>query len=51
MKIRLTLEVENPQDVDDESRTGLTEDAYDSLVDALADLGLGVVDGPTAMIE
>jgi hypothetical protein len=46
MQIRLVLEVENPQDMDDDASTGLTEDAYDTLVEALADAGFGIVEGP-----
>ena len=51
MKISLVLEVENPQDIDEESRTGLTEDAYDQLTESLADAGFGIVAGPVVEIE
>ncbi len=44
-KIRLTLEV--PEDAaDGEHSTGLTDEAYSELIDALADVGFGIVSGP-----
>jgi hypothetical protein len=47
MKITLTLEVE-PEDTDEGDRTGLTEEAFNRLSDALQDSGFGIVEGPRA---
>jgi hypothetical protein len=46
MRIRLILEVDNPDDEDEGSDTGLTETAYNRLTDALAHVGFSIVDGP-----
>lgn len=46
MLIRLTLLVEDKQDENPDSSTGLTEPAYERLMSAVADAGFGVESGP-----
>jgi hypothetical protein len=44
-KVTLTLEVDS-SDVDLDSRTGLTEVAFDRLLEAVADAGFQIDEGP-----
>lgn len=46
MKIQLTLEVDDPDDIDPTHSTGITSDAYDHLSEALADAGFSIFAGP-----
>lgn len=48
MKIRLVLEVEDPDDVDLDAPAdiGITEQAYQHLVSALSDAGFNIEEGP-----
>lgn len=46
MKIRLILVVEDDDDMDETSTTGLTEAAYNRLYEAVTDAGFAVDRGP-----
>lgn len=46
MKIKLVLSVPDPEDEDNKSTTGLTQEAYDRLVDAVTDAGFEFESGP-----
>ena len=43
MRITIAAEVDDPADMDETDGTGLTESAYNRLVDALASVGLSIV--------
>jgi len=43
MKLRITMTIQDEEMIDDDSDTGLTEDAYIELSDALANYGDNVV--------
>lgn len=51
MQLDLSLLVDDPADEDQDDTTGLTNDAYSRLVDALADAGFSIDDGPTPVFE
>ena len=46
MDVTLRLRVEDPADVDEAHDAGLTEEATNRLIDAVADAGFGIVAGP-----
>lgn len=46
MDIELTLSVDDDDMVDSSDPTGLTNVAYEALVDLLSGAGYGIVDGP-----
>lgn len=47
MDIEVVLRVEDAADIDETDEAGLTSEAYSRLIEALADEGFGIVDGPT----
>jgi len=49
MEIRLTLSVDDDEMVDAGDSTGLTNEAFEQLTDALSSLGYSFVNGPTAV--
>lgn len=51
MKVTLTLELFEPEDVDPVHASGMTEEAYMRLGDILANAGFGIEDGPHAEPE
>jgi hypothetical protein len=46
MKVELTLSTDDDEMVDEADATGLTAAAYDELMDALANAGFAIADGP-----
>lgn len=51
MKVTLTLDVVDPDDVDAEHSMGITNDAYERLTDRLVEAGFEIVSGPDALPE
>ena len=51
MQIELTLEVDNDELIDADHETGLTNEGYEVLADALSTLGFSLMHGPTAIEE
>lgn len=51
MKITMTLNVPNIEDIDPADPTGLTEAAYTRLSDAIVDAGFEFVDGPDGVAD
>jgi len=47
MIINVSLEVEDPDDIDTDEDTGLTEAAYLRLVEGLSEAGFNIAEGPT----
>jgi hypothetical protein len=50
MKIEMTLVVDEPTDVDTTDSTGLTEQAFERLSDALMACGFSIDQGPTQVV-
>lgn len=46
MKIKLVLEVDDPSLIDENHKMGITEEAYEALMDALPNLGFAIDSGP-----
>lgn len=51
MRITLTLEVEEPEDIDTSRMSGLTQEAEDRLFEVLPDHGFAIVQGPSITID